>query len=93
MALYAYDAANPDDLSMQEGEQLVVIEIVDADWVKARNTNGEFLFDIKIKAFHTKKLFDLKNRLMSSSFRTRGVHSSGIRPSSGRSRRNLRLCR
>ena len=40
-ALYAYQAANDDDLDIAEGEELTIVNAVDRDWVSGQNSQGQ----------------------------------------------------
>ncbi|BGP47289.1 hypothetical protein JCM10450v2_003141 [Rhodotorula kratochvilovae] len=39
-AMYDYEGSVPEDLPVREGEELVVVERVDADWLRCRNSVG-----------------------------------------------------
>lgn len=40
-ALYPYPAQNDDELDIQEGEELTVVNAVDRDWVSGKNSQGQ----------------------------------------------------
>lgn len=41
-AIYPYSAANPDELSFEEGEDVLIVDRSDADWWKAEREGSIF---------------------------------------------------